>query len=137
MHDSDRCMHRDCVPHTLERQQRRMRGVAARGFFVVLAGMTAMQAAPAQVPAFAAHRVLPSSVVLDMTAGDLDGDGDVDFSVLHHSSNGVSIHLALGDGNYSEWFLVVPGQTRGQAIGDLDGDGDLEHTTTSRLGRTP
>lgn len=61
-----------------------------------------------------------------ISAGDLDGDGDVDLVTSGRLAN-VSVLLNRGGGRFALEASLTPAAD-GVAIGDLDGDGDLDLT---------
>jgi hypothetical protein len=73
--------------------------------------------------------------VASLTAGDLDGDNDIDVAVASSPSSEVSVLLNGGDGSFAspakfttgEWPLAIK-------AGDLDGDHDLDLVTANLLG---
>jgi hypothetical protein len=68
--------------------------------------------------------------------GDLDGDGDLDFSVVNEFSNTVSVCLNNGAGIFSAAAgLPTVNSPRTIVTGDIDGDGDLD-LLTSGIGST-
>jgi len=62
-----------------------------------------------------------------VTAGDWDGDGDLDLAVANFGGDSVTILKNDGAGNFSESGRIAP-QVGASAIaaGDWDGDGDLD-----------
>ncbi|MCI0587429.1 MAG: VCBS repeat-containing protein [Planctomycetes bacterium] len=110
--------------------------LAAAGLVASLASSVS-----AQPPRFAdLHRMLPwepSAAAHAIAAGDVDGDGDLDFllgydqpSVIF-SSTGQQNRLLLnaGSGRFTDATGNLPqilDSTRGLALGDVDGDGDLD-----------
>ncbi len=68
---------------------------------------------------------------MDITLGDLDGDGDLDAFVTNgdrEKSYPASVWLNDGTGRFTDSGLrfQTDGETRGCSLGDLDGDGDLD-----------
>jgi Leucine-rich repeat (LRR) protein len=62
-----------------------------------------------------------------VTAGDFDGDGDLDLAVANYSSSNVSILLNTGAGAYAAAANYAVGTTPySVTAGDFDGDGDLD-----------
>ena len=64
-------------------------------------------------------------------AGDLDGDGDIDFVIGRDGSLGVALRVRNGLGEYplSGNSPVGTDDVRDVALGDIDGDGDLDLIT--------
>ncbi|MGH7150036.1 MAG: FG-GAP-like repeat-containing protein, partial [Planctomycetota bacterium] len=91
-----------------------------------------------QAPRFAdLHRMLPwNGNVSRITAGDLDGDGDVDVLIAINSyppSDPNRLLLNEGTGSFVYTPAAVPsapGAGTPDALGDLDGDGDLDVLAT-------
>ena len=74
----------------------------------------------------------------EIEAGDLDGDGDIDFIATNYSGNSVSVLLNNGNGTFTPAAAVPVGTVpRGVALGDLDGDGDLDFVSCQLHSRTP
>ena len=70
-------------------------------------------------------------------AGDLDGDGDIDFITTNYSGNSVSVLLNNGLGAFTAAPAVAVGTVpRGVALGDLDGDGDLDFVAANYQSNT-
>lgn len=66
-----------------------------------------------------------------VAAGDVDGDGWVDFYVVGGEANRQYLFLNAGDGTFREQAVLsqvdLPGQhVWGPALADVDGDGDLD-----------
>jgi hypothetical protein len=66
----------------------------------------------------------------NVTLGDVDGDGDLDFLTANYTSSTVSVRLNDGSGNFTAPALnpnpAVGTNTYSVVLGDLDGDGDLD-----------
>ncbi|HPF13363.1 MAG: VCBS repeat-containing protein [Planctomycetes bacterium] len=64
-------------------------------------------------------------------AGDIDGDGDVDFVIGRNAGLGIAIRTRNGLGEYplSGFSPLGTDTVHGIALGDLDGDGDLDIAT--------
>jgi hypothetical protein len=63
------------------------------------------------------------------SAGDLDGDNDIDLIIAREGiyTSSFSVVFNDGDGAFGDAYTEVVGdQPRGSILGDLDGDGDLE-----------
>lgn len=77
---------------------------------------------------FSAERPLHHSVandLLDVTSGDIDGDGDIDLAFGTEKHLGVFIND--GTGSFSEaQILTVVGEAHEIEILDIDGDGDMD-----------
>ncbi|MCH7702486.1 MAG: VCBS repeat-containing protein, partial [Planctomycetes bacterium] len=62
-----------------------------------------------------------------LTAGDLDGDGDLDLATANSASSDVTLLLNGGDGKFTSVKGPAVGSSpRSIAAGDFDGDGDLD-----------
>jgi len=61
-----------------------------------------------------------------ISAGDLDGDGDLDLVSANVESNNVSVLLNSGNGTFSPQSTYNVSCPVSILIGDLDGDGDLD-----------
>ena len=62
-----------------------------------------------------------------MAVGDFNGDGNLDLAVATAGSNGVSILLGNGTGNFTLASSVATGKLpRSIAVGDFNGDGKLD-----------
>lgn len=66
----------------------------------------------------------PSNILLN----DLDGDGDLDVTLLSYSypNSTISVRLNNGTGSFGAGSDVVLGQGVGLVVGDMDKDGDLD-----------
>jgi len=64
-----------------------------------------------------------------LSAGDLDGDGDIDV-FIGDGSGRATIQLNDGDGTFTEARRFNTYEWQGVALGDLDGDGDLDAFVT-------
>jgi hypothetical protein len=72
------------------------------------------------------HRLLPSEPIYQATAGDLDGDGDVD--LVANTALGLRILWNDGQGRFTPGPVLAPSTlvaTR-VALADIDNDGDLD-----------
>jgi Domain of unknown function (DUF4347)/FG-GAP-like repeat len=73
----------------------------------------------------------PGGYALDMSVGDLNGDGKLDLATINAGSNNVAILLGNGDGTFvAPTSFVVGGSSKSIAIGDFNGDGKLDLTTS-------
>jgi FG-GAP-like repeat/Bacterial Ig-like domain/Secretion system C-terminal sorting domain/FG-GAP repeat len=67
-----------------------------------------------------------------VTAGDMDGDGDLDLLTANEGANTVSIRANNGAGGFAGTTDVNVGASpRGLAVGDMDNDGDLDLVTAN------
>ena len=72
-----------------------------------------------------------------VTAGDLDGDGDLDLAVANQADNSVTLLLNDGSGSFNEaaGSPVSVGFDPGAVTsGDLDGDGDIDLAVANFFG---
>jgi hypothetical protein len=61
---------------------------------------------------------------VDVSAGDVDGDGDVDFALANNGSSDVQLFLNGGSGSFTAGLSRAAGSsTRAVRIADLNGDG--------------
>ena len=68
-----------------------------------------------------------------LTAGDLDGDGDLDLVVANQNDDEVTVLLNDGSGGFSEAAgspVAVGNLPQAVTAGDLDGDSDLDLAVT-------
>jgi hypothetical protein len=73
----------------------------------------------------------PGGYALDMSVGDLNGDGKLDLATINSGSNNVAILLGNGDGTFgAPTSFVVGGSSKSIAIGDFNNDGKLDLTTS-------
>jgi len=62
-----------------------------------------------------------------VSAGDLDGDGDLDLLTTHRNTDRVVVHRNDGAGGFGSWTSTPVGHWPIDArLADLDGDGDLD-----------
>ncbi|OUJ69493.1 hypothetical protein BXP70_26270 [Hymenobacter crusticola] len=67
-----------------------------------------------------------------LAAGDLDGDGTLDFVTANLNSNTVSVRLNHGAGSFSSTQEISVGRgARSVVLGDVDADGDLDLVTAN------
>ncbi len=70
-----------------------------------------------------------------VTAGDLDGDGDLDLAVANGFNNDVSILLGDGAGGFAGLTSIAAGNNPvSVATGDFNADGDLDLVVANLLG---
>ncbi|WP_324678981.1 FG-GAP-like repeat-containing protein [Hymenobacter sp. GOD-10R] len=62
----------------------------------------------------------------DVSAGDLDGDGDLDLAVANRGSNTVSFLLNNGTGAFTSGGEIGLVDANSVSLNDVDGDGDLD-----------
>ncbi len=71
-------------------------------------------------------QLLGSDPTVEVSLGDLDGDGDLDLVSLSDRYPG-SVWLNDGNGEFTDSYQsLYTGYSSGAALGDLDGDGDLD-----------
>ncbi|TWF58825.1 cadherin domain-containing protein [Neorhizobium alkalisoli] len=63
---------------------------------------------------------------VDLTAVDIDSDGDSDFVVAASNGGGVMLLTNNGDGTFTDSVLVAQSGTYAVATGDINGDGILD-----------
>jgi len=61
-----------------------------------------------------------------VSAGDMDGDGDLDLVVGNLNAGSVSVFLNRGDGTFAPQVTYKDFQPQSLALADLDGDGRLD-----------
>ncbi|OUJ74865.1 FG-GAP-like repeat-containing protein [Hymenobacter crusticola] len=61
-----------------------------------------------------------------VSAGDLDGDGDLDLAVANRGSNTVSFLLNNGSGTFTSGGEIAVVDVGSVSLNDVDGDGDLD-----------
>jgi hypothetical protein len=85
-------------------------------------------------PDFSSSQVLPRTMVaLDVTSGDLDGDGLADLVVVgatDDGAGGVAVFYARAGGYQLGGTLPLPGTSRGVVVDDVDGDGKADIVAT-------
>jgi hypothetical protein len=72
-------------------------------------------------------------VALDVTSGDLDGDGLADLVVVgatDDGAGGVAVFYARAGGYQLGGTLPLPGTSRGVVVDDVDGDGKADIVAT-------
>jgi len=73
-------------------------------------------------------------VPLEITSGDLDGDGDRDLVVAQSVGNDADVLLNNGDATFAPPISFDVGSgPKNVSLGDLDGDGDLDIAVASRF----
>ena len=73
-----------------------------------------------------------SNGAYDVTAADVDGDGDLDLLTANTTNNSVSVRLNNGTGTFAGGQEVAVGLNAGRlTVGDVDGDGDLDLLTAN------
>ena len=79
---------------------------------------------------YSAHSGTPSFAsggeTMDITLGDLDGDGDLDAVAANDLGQAETVWLNDGSGAFSAAGSFGAGNSTAMALGDLDGDGDLD-----------
>jgi len=65
------------------------------------------------------------------SAGDFDGDGDLDLAVTNVSSNNLTILKNSGSGVFTQTIVGAGNGPRSAAMGDFNGDGDLDLAVTN------
>ncbi|GAB2790509.1 MULTISPECIES: FG-GAP-like repeat-containing protein [Hymenobacter] len=67
-----------------------------------------------------------------IAAGDVDGDGDLDFVTVHDYLFRAAVGFNNGNGTYTlaPYNTIVGGHPTSVALGDVDGDGDLDMLVT-------
>ena len=75
----------------------------------------------------------------DIAAGDLNGDGKLDYATPNAGANNVSVRLGQGDGTFSNLTGFPAGADRpvAIAIADLDRDGKLDLAIAVTVEETP
>ncbi len=72
-------------------------------------------------------QALGNSESLDVSLGDLDGDGDLDAWVANYDGHLNRVWINDGSGNFTDSSQALGNSdSTGVALGDLDGDGDLD-----------
>ena len=61
-----------------------------------------------------------------VSAGDMDGDGDLDLVVGNLNAGSVSVFLNRGDGTFAPQVTYKDFQPQSLTLADLDGDGRLD-----------
>ena len=129
------------MPMPAARGRRLLAGVSlAQSVFLVGCGGGSGSAPPATTPPMttappplrfvlsatydAARSSAPHRFGGSVTAGDADGDGDVDFVVA--GGDATVLYLNPGDGTFEARELAGQEHAAGPAFGDIDGDGDLD-----------
>ena len=86
-------------------------------------------------PAGPAAEVATNGSANGIAAGDVDGDGDLDFVAANEFSNTVSLRLNDGAGSFmapsSMPDIAVGVRPRAVVLGDFDADGDLDFATAN------
>ncbi|MCA9150807.1 MAG: VCBS repeat-containing protein, partial [Planctomycetales bacterium] len=79
---------------------------------------------------FEIAQVIPTTqdIPVDVEAGDIDGDGDIDLTFMEFSGNSAAWIANDGSGTFGEPTTIgsVPAGPEGIDLADLDGDGDLD-----------
>jgi hypothetical protein len=77
------------------------------------------------------------ALAASLTTGDLDGDGDLDLTVVNRNDNNITVLLNDGSAGFSEAAgspFSVGNLPQAITTGDLDGDGDLDLIVTDTSG---
>ena len=83
---------------------------------------------------FAAPTTTSTGVGPSVTAGDFDGDGDVDLATANSTDNTISILVNDGAGNFAAPVNFAAGdRPLINPPADIDGDGDLDLITTNTV----
>jgi len=73
-----------------------------------------------------------SFFIQDMTVGDVDNDGDIDFLLTESNNDMVAIGYNDGTGTFTRTVRVPVGDAPFRTtVGDVDGDGDLDFITAN------
>ncbi len=79
------------------------------------------------------NTALPGTLSLNVTVGDIDGDGDLDS--LAASGDGIEVGINNGSASFSAGTTFGMGAMGGVALADMDGDGDLDAVTAGFPGQ--
>ncbi|WP_210515188.1 FG-GAP-like repeat-containing protein [Hymenobacter terricola] len=75
-----------------------------------------------------------AAAVVGLSAGDIDGDNDVDFVALDNATYNVVVGVNNGTGGFATTTIPGTGGLGKANLADVDADGDLDILATSSLG---